>query len=79
MKNPRDRAQIIALASQIYPNQTKFFIEAFNDATKIQYGYIKVDMKQDTPDKLRVQTRITPEELPPDCKFSICPIVYIPK
>ena len=79
MKNPRDRAQIIALASQIYPNQTKFFIEAFNDATKSQYGYIKVDMKQDTPDKLRVQTRITPEELPPDCKFSICPIVYIPK
>jgi hypothetical protein len=79
MKNPRDKAQIMALASQIYPNKTKFLIEAFNDATKNQFGYIKVDMKQDTPDNLRIQTRITPEELPSDCEYSISPIAYTPK
>jgi hypothetical protein len=79
MKTPRDKAQIMALASQIYPNKTKFLIEAFNDATKNQFGYIKVDMKQDTPDNLRIQTRITPEELPSDCKYSISPIAYTPK
>jgi hypothetical protein len=38
MKNPRDKAQIISLASQIYPNKSKFLIEAFNDATKNQFG-----------------------------------------
>jgi hypothetical protein len=45
MKNPRDKAQIMALYSQIYPNKSKFSIEAFNDATKNQFGYMKVDMK----------------------------------
>jgi hypothetical protein len=79
MKNPRDKAQIMSLAAQIYPNKSKFLIEAFNDATKSQFGYIKVDMKQDTPDNLRIQTRITPEEAPPDCKYSISPIAYTPK
>jgi hypothetical protein len=79
MKNPRDKAQIMALAAQIYPNNNKFLIEAFNDATKSQFGYIKVDMKQDTPDNLRVQTRITPEEVTPDCKYSLSPIAYTPK
>jgi hypothetical protein len=79
MKNSRDKAQIMALAAQIYPNKSKFVIEAFNDATKSEFGYIKVDMKQDTPDNLRIQTRITPEEVPPDCKYSLSPIAYTPK
>jgi molybdopterin-guanine dinucleotide biosynthesis protein len=79
MKNPRDKAQIIALASQIYPNNSKFLIEAFNDATKNEFGYIKVDMKQDTPDNLRIQSRITPEEKPTNCEYSISPIAYTPK
>jgi len=79
MKNPRDKAQIMRLAAQIYPNKTNFLIEAFNDATKNQFGYIKVDMKQDTPDNLRIQTRITPEELEPDSKYRLSPIAYIPK
>jgi hypothetical protein len=76
MKNPRDKAQINALASQIYPNKSKFLIEAYNDATKIQFGYIRVDMKQDTPDNYRVQTRIIPEA---NSKYSISPISYVPK
>ena len=79
MKNPRDKAQINALAQQIYPGKSRFLIEAFEDATKEQYGYIRVDLKQDTPDKYRVQTRIVPQELPKDCTYTISPIVYIPK
>ncbi len=83
MKNPRDKAQIMALASQICQNKTKFLIEAFNDATKNQFGYIKVYMKQDTQDNLRIQTRIqndsTPEDLPSDCEYSISPIAYASK
>jgi len=75
MKNPRGKAKIIALASQIYPNNSEFLIEAFNDATKNEFGYIKVDMKQDTPDNLRIQTRITPSSY----EHSISPIAYTPK
>jgi hypothetical protein len=79
MKNPRDKAQIIALASQIYPNNSRFLIEAFDNATKNEFGYIKVDIKQDTPDNLRIQTRITPEEKPLHCEYSISPIAYTPE
>lgn len=79
MKNPKDKRQIITLASQLYPNKGKFFIEAYEDATKQQYGYIRVDHTQDTPELYRVQTRITPEELPKDSRFSLSPIAYIPR
>ncbi len=34
MKNLRDKGQFIALASQTYTNNSKFLIEAFNDAKK---------------------------------------------
>src|SRR5258708_318336 len=33
MKNPRDKRQIQYLGNQVFSNNTKFFIEAFNDAT----------------------------------------------
>ncbi len=79
MKNPKNKAQIMALALRIYPNKCKFLIEAFNDATKNQFGYVKIDMMQDTPYNLRIQTRITPKELPLDFKYSISPIAYTPK
>jgi hypothetical protein len=36
-------------------------------------------MKQDTPDNLRIQTRITPEEVPSNYIFTISPIAYTPK
>jgi hypothetical protein len=75
MKNPRDRSQVINLAKQIYPYNNKFFIEAYNDATRPSYGYIKIDLTADTPEDFRIQTRITPEEN--NLKFE--PIVYKPK
>lgn len=73
LKNPRDKRQIIALSSQIFPNNSKYFIEAYNDATSVQYGYIRVDLKQDTPDKYRIQTNIIP------VNNKLRPIAYIPK
>ena len=74
LKNPRDRQQIMTLARQINPTNPKHFIESFDDATNKPYGYIKVDLKPDTPERLRLRTRITLEEHSP---FS--PIVYLPK
>ena len=58
MKNPRDKTQVLHLAKQMYPGNTKFFIDCYNDATELPYGYIKIDLTPNTPDIYRLSTRI---------------------
>ena len=62
MKNNRDRAQIRHLASQVYPGNTKFLIEAFKDATKLPFSYLLFDFKNDSNETIRVRTGILPNE-----------------
>ena len=50
------------LAKQMYPGRVKFVQEAFADATSTPYGYILVDLKQDTPEDLRLLTSILPDD-----------------
>ena len=50
------------LGAQMYPKNSKFLVEAFEDATKIPYGYLLLDLRQDTPEDMRVRTTIFPEE-----------------
>ena len=50
------------LAKQMYPGRVKFVQEAFDDATSTPYGYILVDLKQDTPEDLRLRTSILPDD-----------------
>lgn len=57
-KNPRDANQISHLAKQMYPGKIKFLQDAFRDATSTPYGYLLLDLKQTTPDDLRVRTHI---------------------
>ena len=61
-KNPRDVSQMTTLAKQMYPGRVKFVQEAFTDATSTPYGYILVDLKQDTPEDLRLRTSILPDD-----------------
>ena len=61
-KNPRDRLQISTLARQMYPGQSQFLVEAFQDATKEAYGYIIIDLKPTTTDKLRIRSGILPTD-----------------
>ena len=61
-KNPRDVSQIMALAHQMYPQRTKYFLEAYTAATARPHGYLVVDMKQETPDILRLRSHIFPGE-----------------
>ena len=61
-KNPRDVSQMTTLAKQMYPGRVKFDQEAFADATSTPYGYILVDLKQDTPEDLRLRTSILPDD-----------------
>ena len=59
------------LAKQMYPGRVKFVQEAFADAMSSPYGYILVDLKQDTPEDLRLRTYILPDD---DVQY-----VYMPK
>lgn len=70
-KNPRDRAQIQHLARQVFPENPKFLVEAYHDATSQPHGYLLLDLKQSTPDNCRCRTTIFPDDL----KMQ----VYVPK
>lgn len=61
-KNPRDASQISHLAKQMYPGKTKYVQEAYADATSKPYGYLFIDLKQDTPEYGRLRTNILPGE-----------------
>lgn len=70
-KNPRDRAQIQHLARQVFPENPKFLSEAYHNATTPPHGYLLLDLKQTTPDNLRLRTGIFPD----DARME----VYVPK
>jgi hypothetical protein len=55
-KNRRDQEQILHLARQIYPGETKFFKEVFDLATCEKYGFLIVDLKQRSNNLLRLRT-----------------------
>ncbi len=57
-KNPRDKSQIRALSYQMYPQNSKFLVDSFADATSEPYGYLVLDLRQETDDRLRVKKRI---------------------
>ena len=60
-KNLTDVSQIMVLAHQMYPRRTQFFLETFARAAARPHGYM-IDMKQNTPDILRLRTFIFPGE-----------------
>ena len=61
-KNPRDATQMSNLARQMYPGRTKFALDAFKDATAVPHCYLFVDLKQDTPEDMRLRTCIFPDD-----------------
>ena len=73
MRSPSDKSQICTLARQLYPGNSHFFLEAYNDATKAKFGYLFIDVSPDSDEITRLQTNI----LPLNGIYS--PIVYTPK
>jgi hypothetical protein len=61
-KNARDATQVAVLARQMYPGRSQFLVEAFKDATEKPYGYLFIDLKPDTEEKIRVRTNIFPDD-----------------
>ena len=62
MKQPRDRTAIMTLGRQMYPSKSRFFIESYDDATKLPFSYLLVDSKPSTPDNARLRAKIFPGE-----------------
>jgi hypothetical protein len=45
LNNPRDRSQIQFIARQMFPKESKFLVESYEDATSTRYGYLLIDLK----------------------------------
>ena len=55
-KNPRDESQIYSIAQQMFPRNSTYMLVAFTAATSEKpHGYLLIDMKQQTPDRLRLR------------------------
>ena len=61
-KNPRDKLQILTLAKQMYPRQTDFILKQHEEAVKIPFGYLLIDLKTTTQDNCPVRTNVLGEE-----------------
>lgn len=72
MRNPVGALQVRTLAQQLFPTRTSFFMEAYGDATKANFGYLIVDMHPSTPEILRLRTHIYPDD-------GIPTTIYTPK
>ena len=57
-KNPRDQVEPAILVRQMYPNNSKRFMNKYTEATKRPYGYLFIDLKQNTPEEERLKTDI---------------------
>ena len=47
-KNPRDASHMSHLARQMYPGRVKFVQDALKEVTSVTYGYLLVNLKQNT-------------------------------
>ena len=56
--NPRDASQIATLGQQMFPNNKKFLVDAFRQATEEAHGYLLIDLHQETPQKYRIRSHI---------------------
>ena len=60
--NKRDESQALNLGKQLYPCDSKFFMEAYEDATSKLHGYLVVDCDPKSPRELKMRTHIFPGE-----------------
>ena len=53
----------------MYPDNPRVLTEAFQDATRLPHSYLMIDLKQETPEELRLRTNVLSDEI----------VVYVPK
>lgn len=61
-KNLRDANQINYLARQIFPQQSRDFMNIYHDVMKERYQYLVVDLHPQSEDATRLRTNVFPSE-----------------
>ena len=69
-RNLRDASQINSLGRQMFPGRPAILREAYEDATKMPFGYLVIDNSPQSNVKYRLRTKIFPNE---------DPLVYVPQ
>lgn len=62
MTTKRDPSQIQTLGRQIFPGQTKYFMDAYQKSTQYPYGYLLVDINPHSEKAYQLRTNILPGE-----------------
>ena len=60
--NKRDESQAMNLGKQLYPCNSKVFMDAYEDATSYLHGYLVIDCDPKSPQELKLRTKIFPGE-----------------
>jgi hypothetical protein len=60
--NKRDESQSLQLAKQLYPGESKKFLEAYEDATSKPFGYLVIDCDPKSPREIKLRINIFPGE-----------------
>ena len=63
-KNPRENAQIQYLARQIQPNDYRWIVDAYHEATKKPYSCFMIDLVQETADEVRFKSNFLSSDSP---------------
>jgi hypothetical protein len=72
LRNPAGALQIRNLAVQLFPSKVPYFLEAYSDAIRKNFGYLLIDIHPATVDSLRLRTNIYSDDGQPTT-------VYLPK
>jgi len=70
LKIVRDKKQFMYLAGQLYPQDSLGLYNAYLNATQEPYGYLLLDLTQNTNDSLRFRTNIFPNDTTPLTVYS---------
>ena len=62
LSNKRDESQALNLGKQLYPCNSKVFMEAYEDATSVLHGYLVIDCNPKSSRDLKLRTNIFPGE-----------------
>lgn len=63
-KNPRENAQFAYLVRQIRPQNYKWIVQAYHDATVEPYACFLIDLTQECPEHLRFISSFLPDQFP---------------
>lgn len=64
MRNARDKQQISILGKQFSPNNVRYVVESYTDATKNKYSYLILDFHPNSNPTIGLRARIFPDEFP---------------